>query len=84
MSDLLNKYIEAHDQMIALLIEHHRTHLEFIDRQSYARAKELRKVLKLLRLKVKETEQAAQARMHERRTEWRAVNRLKKDKEDEC
>jgi hypothetical protein len=83
MSDLLNKYTKNHDEFIAMLIKYYPLHEAFLERQSPRRTGDLRKVLKQMRLAIKSMEEVAQLRMHERRVEWGAVNRLKKEDEDE-
>jgi hypothetical protein len=83
MSELLNKYTELHDEFIDALVQYHSLRLEFLDRQSPRRTANLRKVLKRLRLVIKAMEKIVQERMHERRIEWGATHRVKKEKENE-
>jgi hypothetical protein len=80
MSDLLNKYTELHEQLIDQLLEYHRVNLDFLERQSPNRTLELRRVLKKIRLTIKEMENTAQARKQERQIEWGATHRLPKEK----
>lgn len=82
MSDLLNKYVEKHDEFVSLLVKYYPLHEDFLERQSPFRTKELRKIYKELRLALKRMEEAAQDRMKERRVEWGKVNRVKKEKEE--
>lgn len=82
MSDLLNKYVEKHDEFISLLLKYYSLHERFLERQSPQRTLELRKLYKELRLAIKQMELAAQDRMKERRVEWGKVNRVKKEKEE--
>lgn len=82
MSDLLNKYKEAHDRFIDELVKYYPLHESFLERQSPSRTSNLRKVFKQLRIAVRELEQIAQLRMKERRVEWGKHNRLKKEKKE--
>ena len=83
MSDLLNKYIEHHDEFIQLLVKYYPVHEGFIERQSPRRTGDLRKIYKEMRHAIKKMEDSAQLRMHERRVEWGLTNRVKKENEDE-
>jgi hypothetical protein len=83
MSDLINKYIEQHDEFIALLVKYYTLHEGFIERQSPRRTGDLRKIYKDMRIALKNMEVTAQERMKERRIEWGKVNRIKKDDIDE-
>ena len=83
MTDLLNKYKEAHERMVDLLVEYYPHHERFLQRQSPHFTVELRRVLKKLRLTIKELEGAAQLRMIERRVEWAEKHgRIQKEKEE--
>ena len=81
MSDLLNKYVEKHDEFVSLLVKYYVIHERYLERQSPQRTLELRKIYKELRIVVKQMEEAAQLRMRERQVEWGKTNRLKKDEE---
>lgn len=83
MTDLLNKYVEKHDEFVSLLVKYYTLHEKFLERQSPQRTLDLRGVYKELRIVLKQMEGAAQLRMKERRTEWGAVNRIKKENENE-
>lgn len=83
MSELINKYTELHEELIDLLVQYHRLHLMFLDRQAPSRTQHLRKVLKKMRLTIKEMEQTAQLRRLERSAEWGLTHRVKKEKDDE-
>lgn len=82
MTELLNKYVEKHDEFVSLLLKYYTLHERFLERQSPQRTMDLRKAYKELRLVLKQMEEIAQLRMKERRIEWGAVNRLKKDEEE--
>lgn len=82
MSDLLNKYKEIHDRFIDELVKYYPLHESFLERQSPRRTGDLRKVLKQMRVAIKELEELAQLRMKERRVEWGSTHRLKKEKEE--
>lgn len=82
MSDLLNKYTELHGEFVDLLVKYYPLHEAYLERQSPQRTLELRKLYKELRHAIKNMEEAAQERMKERRVEWGAVNRVKKEKEE--
>jgi hypothetical protein len=83
MSDLINKYIKQHDDFIAALVKYYPLHEEYLARQSPKRTGDLRKAYKEMRIALRNMEVTAQERMHERRIEWQAVNRVKKDNENE-
>ena len=83
MSDLLNKYIEKRDEFIALLIKYYPAHEDWLARQSPARTGDIRKIYKDMRTALKQMEVIAQQRMKERRVEWGATHRVKKDKNNE-
>jgi hypothetical protein len=70
MTELLNKYKQTHDEFIDALVKYHALHLSFLERQSPRRTGDLRRVLKQMRIAVKELEIISQARMKERRIEW--------------
>lgn len=83
MTDLINKYKEVHERMIDLLTEYYPLHERFLQRQSPQRTLDLRGTLKQLRLTIKELEEVAQLRMHERRVEWNEKHgRIPKEKEE--
>ena len=83
MSELINKYKEAHERMVDLLVEYYPLHELFLERQSPHRTAELRRVLKQLRITIKELEVVAQERMKERRVEWAEKHgRLNKENEE--
>jgi len=83
MSDLLNKYIEQHDEFINALIQYHSAHIDYVERQSPSRTIQLRKVLKKMRSTIIAMQKISQQRKKERQVEWGKVNRVKKEKEDE-
>jgi hypothetical protein len=83
MSELLNKYIEQHDEFIALLVKYYTLHENFVERQSPRRTGDLRKIYKEMRIVLRNMEITAQERMKERRIEWGKVNRVKKDNNNE-
>ena len=69
--------------MVDLLVEYYPEHENFLYRQSPYYTKELRKVLKKLRITIKELERLAQQRMLERRVEWAEKHgRTLKDNEE--
>ena len=80
MSDLINKYIKQHDEFIQLLVKYYPQHESFLERQSPHRTSDLRKIYKEMRIALRNMEITAQERMKERRIEWQAVNRVKKEK----
>jgi len=82
MTELLNTYTKHHDEYIELLVHYYPLHEKFLSRQSPYNTAELRKQLKKMRKALQNMEKAAQERMHERRIEWCAVNRVKKEKEE--
>jgi len=82
MTELLNNYIKEHEEFIDLLVKYYPLHEVWVERQSPQRTLDLRKQLKQMRLALKRIEEAAQLRMKERSTEWRAVNRLPKEEEE--
>jgi hypothetical protein len=82
MTELLNKYIQVHDEFIQALVEYYTLHENFLARQSPRRTGDLRRVLKRMRVAIKQMEETAQARMQERRVEWGKTNRLKKEDEE--
>ena len=77
MSELLNKYNEAHDQFIEGLTKYYSLHGDFLERQSPQRTMDLRRQLKAMRVALKQMEESAQLRMHERRVEWGKTHRVK-------
>jgi hypothetical protein len=77
MSDLLNNYNKRHEEFVDLLVKYYPLHEDFLERQSPKRALDLRKQLKAMRIALKEMEDAAQLRMHERREEWGKTHRVK-------
>jgi hypothetical protein len=79
MSDLINKYTEAHDQFIEKVTQYYKLHEKWLDRQSPQRTMDLRKVYKEMRLTIKAMEEIAQLRMKERSVEWRAAHPGKKE-----
>ena len=83
MSDLLNKYIEQHDEFIALLVKYYTLHEDFLARQSPRRTGDLRKIYKDMRIALRNMEITAQERMKERSIEWRKTHRVKKDNDNE-
>jgi hypothetical protein len=82
MTDLLNKYVEKHDEFVGILLKYYTLHEKFLERQSPQRTMDIRKAYKELRLVLKQMEELAQLRMKERRIEWGKTNRLKKDEEE--
>ena len=83
MTELLNKYKETHERMVDLLVEYYPHHERFLNRQSPHFTAELRRVLKQLRLTIKELEGLAQQRMQERRVEWAEKHgRIPKDNKE--
>ena len=82
MTELLNKYKETHERLVDLLVEYYPQHESFLERQSPRRTGDLRRTLKKLRHTIKELEDIAQLRMHERRVEWAEQHGLHKDNEE--
>ena len=70
MSDLLNKYKEHHDKFIDLLVHYHKMHMKFLERQSPRRTIEIRRVIKEMRLTLKDMEITSQLRKKERQSEY--------------
>lgn len=71
-SELLNKYIECHDQFIDLLTRYYPLHRDWLERQSPRRTSPLRREYKKIRILIKKMEELAQLRMKERSSEWLA------------
>ena len=82
MTDLLNKYVKEHDAFIEALLKYYPLHEAFLERQSPRRTGDLRRALKEMRLTIKKLENAAQARMKERRVEWAEKYGLNKENEE--
>ena len=82
MSNLLNKYIEEHDQFIELLGQYYKFHEKWTERQSPQRTMDLRGVYKKMRLAIKAMEGTAQLRMKEASKERMAARTEIKGKEE--
>lgn len=65
MSDLLNKYISAHDRLITAMTQYYKLHERWLGKQNLDQTQDLRKVLKHMRLAIKEMEVTAMARTKE-------------------
>ena len=65
MSDLLNKYISAHDRLITAMTQYYKLHERWLGKQNLDQTQDLRKVLKQMRLAIKEMEVTAMARTKE-------------------
>ena len=65
MSDLLNKYISAHDRLITAMTQYYKLHERWLGKQNLDQTQDLRKVLKQMRLAIKEREVTAMARTKE-------------------
>lgn len=70
MSEWLNKYTEHNSELVDLLVQYYKLHEDFLERQSPQRTQVLRRVLKRMRLAIKQMEETAQQRMKERSEEF--------------
>jgi hypothetical protein len=74
MSELINKYTEAHSRFIDALTKYYPMHEDFLEKQSAVRTAALRGVIREMRLALREMADVAQERRHERQKEWLAAH----------
>lgn len=65
MSELLNKYITAHDRLITAMTQYYKLHERWLAKSNLDQTQDLRKVLKQMRLAIKDMEVSAMARTKE-------------------
>lgn len=70
MSEWLNKYVEARDELMDELVRYHKLNVEFMERQAPRRTQLLRGSLKRMRKIIRQMEDLSQQRMKERSKEW--------------
>ena len=78
MSDLLNKYISAHDRLITYMTQYYKLHERYLGNQNLSQTQDLRKVLKQMRLAIKEMEVTAMAHTKQAR-ELRRIQKENKN-----
>ncbi|MEI6420847.1 MAG: hypothetical protein WCP55_01425 [Lentisphaerota bacterium] len=78
MSELLNKYITAHDRLITAMTQYYKLHERYLGNQNLSQTQDLRKVLKQMRLAIKEMEVTAMAHTKQAR-ELRRIQKENKN-----
>lgn len=66
---MLNKYISAHDRLITGMTQYYKLHERYLNNPNVSQTQDLRKVLKQMRLAIKEMEVTAMAYAKQARAE---------------